>query len=70
MREKGPMRGILLNIPAAQVADGELWLRQFRSSDPDVVALVAQADDPDAAVRHALSVGARVLRIANANPTR
>jgi len=58
------MRAVLLNTPTAQVADGELHLQQFHSDDPEVVALVAHADDPEDAVRRVLSVGARALTFA------
>ncbi|MHB1865450.1 MAG: hypothetical protein ACYCPS_04825 [Candidatus Saccharimonadales bacterium] len=57
------MRAILLNSPTAQVADGELRLQQFRS-DPEVVAFVGHADDPENAVRRLLNRGARALSLA------
>lgn len=58
------MRGLILNIPKTQIADGELRLHQFRSTDPVVVELVAPVTDPEAAVRSALSIGARALSLA------
>jgi hypothetical protein len=58
------MRAVLLNSPAAQIANGELRLEKFKSADPEVVALIAHAEDPEAAVRRVLSVGARALNLA------
>lgn len=60
------MRAVLLSNPAAQITDGALHLQKFCSRDPEVVALIAQAEDPEAAVHRALSVGARALSLATA----
>lgn len=60
------MRAVLLNSPTAQIAEGELRLQKFSSADPEVVALIARAEDPEAAVRRVLSVGARALSLAAA----
>lgn len=60
------MRAVLLNIPAAQITDGELRLQKFSSTDPEVVSLIAHAEDPEAAVHRVLGVGARALSLAAA----
>ncbi len=47
------------------VADGVVYVRELDESDDEVVRVVADADDPVAAVGHCLRVGARALRAAH-----
>lgn len=46
------------------IRDDEIVLNEFHESDPDVVALARQAEDPEAAVHHAFEVGARAIKLA------
>jgi hypothetical protein len=47
------------------VADGVVYVRELEEADAEVVRIVAEADDPVAAVSQCLSVGARALRAAH-----
>ena len=47
------------------VADGVVYLRELEEADDEVVRVVAESDDPVAAVGRCLKVGARALRAAN-----
>jgi hypothetical protein len=47
------------------VADGVVYLRELEEADDEVVRIVAEADDPVAAVGRCLKVGARALRAAH-----
>lgn len=47
------------------VADGVVYVRELDESDDEVVRIVAESDDPVAAVSHCLRVGARALRAAH-----
>ena len=47
------------------VTDGVVYVRELDESDDEVVRVVADADDPVAAVGHCLRVGARALRAAH-----
>src|SRR5947208_6196425 len=47
--------------PTARVAENTLILDGFRDRDPQVVALVRDADDPEEVVHDCLAVGARAL---------
>jgi hypothetical protein len=53
-------------IAHAYLEGDELVLEDFRESDPDVVAFVRGADEPEVAVHRCLTMGARVLRVAGA----
>ena len=44
------------------VADGVVYVRELDESDDEVVRIVAESDDPVAAVSQCLKVGARALR--------
>lgn len=46
------------------IRDDEIVLNDFHESDPDVVALARQAENPEAAVHHAFEVGARAIKLA------
>src|SRR5688572_12993918 len=47
------------------LGDGEaIVLRDLLETDPEVVAVVAAADDPEAAVHSCLQVGARAIKLA------
>src|SRR5437879_481329 len=48
----------------ALVKDDVLVLHGFRETDPTVVRLVAEADDPEAVVHHCLGLGARTAKLA------
>lgn len=47
------------------VTDGVVYVRELDESDDEVVRIVAESDDPVAAVGHCLRVGARALRAAH-----
>jgi hypothetical protein len=47
------------------VADGVVYVRELDETDEEVVRIVAEADDPAAAVGQCLRVGARALRAAH-----
>lgn len=49
------------------VIDGVVVINDLEDGDPVVVDLVAEADDPEAAVRSLLHVGARAVRAAGVN---
>lgn len=53
--------------PRVMVRDGAAYIDGLIETDPDVVAAVAAADNPVAAVQERLCLGARVLRIAGAS---
>jgi hypothetical protein len=46
------------------VRDNEIVLNDFHETDPEVVALARQADDPEAAMHNAFEVGARAIKLA------
>lgn len=46
------------------IRDDEIVLNDFHESDPDVVALARQAENPEVAVHHAFEVGARAIKLA------
>lgn len=46
---------------------GVVHIRDLTTADPDLLALVKTATDPEAVVQHALSTGARALAIAQAS---
>ena len=47
------------------MADGVVYVRELEESDDEVVRIVAESDDPVAAVGQCLRVGARALRAAH-----
>ena len=47
------------------VADGVVYVRELEEADDEVVRIVAESDDPVAAVGRCLKVGARALRAAH-----
>ena len=53
--------------PAVVLVDGIVVISELEESDPVVVELVRDADDPENAVRSALHVGARAVRAAGVN---
>lgn len=53
--------------PRVLVHDDIVYIDGLAESDPDVVATVITAEDPVTAVRKALAVGARVLRVSGAS---
>src|SRR6267154_5498304 len=60
------MTAQLASIPHLSVhsADGIVHIRDLASADPDLLALVTGASDPEAVVQRALSTGARALVVA------
>jgi len=58
--------GIILKRRTAHVTNGVLNLDGFTAGDPEVLALIADSDDAETAVRHALNIGARALSLAHA----
>jgi hypothetical protein len=60
------MTAQLTSIPHLPVysADGIVHVRDLASADPDLLALVTGASDPEAVVQRALSTGARALVVA------
>src|SRR5438874_2098927 len=46
------------------VHDNEVVLTDFHETDPEVVALACQAEDPEAAMHNAFEVGARAIKLA------
>lgn len=57
-------QGIVLRRATTQVTDGTVYVDGFSARDEEVVDLLAESDDADAAVRRALHVGARAQRLA------
>src|SRR3954453_15735866 len=53
-------------VPNVTVVDGVFHLREVKSSDPDLLALVDGARDAEAVLQRVLSTGARALVIAQA----
>lgn len=53
--------------PAAQVEGDTLILRNFQETDPDVVSVAREAEDPDATVHRVLQIGAKAIRGAEAS---
>ena len=47
------------------VADGVVYLGELEEHDPEVVRIVSESDDPVAAIRQCLRIGARALRAAH-----
>ena len=47
------------------VADGIVYVRELEEHDPEVVRIISESDDPLAAIRQCLRIGARALRAAH-----
>ena len=56
---------LLFQTGRVLVTDGVVYVREFDECDDEVVRVVADADDPVAAVGHCLRVGAWALRAAD-----
>lgn len=53
--------------PSVQVRDGMVQISALWCTDPDLTAVVSEAEDPESAVRLCLATGARALRVAYAS---
>ena len=63
------MSAALASVPTPRVfaADGLVHITDVTTADPDLLAIVSSAADPEAVVQRALSTGARALSVAQAS---
>ena len=61
MPNDNAMAGVRLRV---SVRDDEVVLNDFHETDPEVLNLARQADDPEAAMHNACQVGARAIKLA------